>query len=105
MVLNERFDKDVLITYLCKLNNIENQVLIKSNSQGSPRMHKHSNTNNHLFQVLLYRLTETLEQKPYKMNFTLPDTPHLMNLIIAIEKDNLELTFLIYSLFTSEQIR
>ena len=38
------------------------------------------------------------------MNFTLPETSHMLDLIMAVEKDNLELTFLIYSLFDEAQI-
>ena len=104
IVLNELFDKEVLITYICKLKSIENSHLTKASSREEHPDYAIERNNNYLFQILLYRLTETLEQKPEKMNFTLPSMEHIIDFIMMVGKKNISLIFSIYSLLGEEEI-
>lgn len=54
--------------------------------------------------MLLYILTETLEQKPEKLRFTLPQNDQIMGLILAIGRNNWKLTFSIYNLIRADQV-
>lgn len=105
VVLNELFEKDALVRYICKLKNIHNQQLGKQLSSKEDSLNNTDQLcNNYLFQILLFKLTRTLEQKPEKMNFTLPHINQTLDLILKVGKNNFTLIFDIYSLIPEGDI-
>ncbi len=88
IVLNEIFDKESLIQCIVKLRNIDNlEALHLSSERSSQSVPPSQLHNNILFKLLLHLLAKTLDQKPERIGFTLPEVSRLLNLI-AVGKTN-----------------
>ena len=94
LVVSELFDKENIIKCIIKLRNIESCDHLKTSFTHEDIQ---SQAHNHvLFKLLLYSLTDILEQKPEKIGFALPDLAHIVNFIVAVGRNNWHLTFCIY---------
>lgn len=94
LVVSELFDKENIIKCIIKLRNIESCDHLKTSfTQEDIQSQAHNHV---LFKLLLHSLTDILEQKPEKIGFALPDLAHIVNLIVAVGRNNWHLTFRIY---------
>jgi hypothetical protein len=103
LVVNEIFEKENIVKCIIKMRNIDNLEHEKNaftHEDQNSQIH-----NNVLFKLLLYLLTDTLEQKPEKIGFLLPDLSHLLNLILAVGRNNWNLTFRIYDSIQSVKLK